>query len=86
MTFTRTLTIEDSSQITDIAYSPSKSQMIVAFMNGQTYLYDGVDQFSFGALASADSVGAAFNRMKAGLTQYIKLSDAEVKSLGVWFL
>lgn len=69
----RTLRVDDSSQIDSIVWDGT--DMGVHFLNGAVYRYYNVPSFIFGYLAGAESVGKAFNAMKAGaLSQYEKIA------------
>jgi lysyl-tRNA synthetase class 2 len=50
-----------SSVICDFDYDGNRSKLYVAFVNGKTYVYDGVPQATFDALAAASSKGEFFD-------------------------
>lgn len=56
----RELIVYDSSQIQRIGWDGQTDTLVVEFINGQVYRYDGVTPMMFGKLASASSVGAMF--------------------------
>ena len=58
----RTVTIKDSSQISNVSYDPSSKTMQIRFKNNTMYMYANVAPSIFGALISADSVGSYFAR------------------------
>lgn len=58
----RTVTIKDSSQISNVSYDPSSKTMQIRFKNNTMYMYTNVAPSIFGALISADSVGSYFAR------------------------
>jgi len=60
ISFTRVVTITDSSNIDVIKYDPNTNNMTVSFLTGATYLYNPVNNVLFGSIVSADSVGAFF--------------------------
>lgn len=60
MTLDRELIVYDSSQIQRIGWDSQTDTLVVEFLNGQVYKYDGVTPSMFGMLACADSVGAIF--------------------------
>jgi hypothetical protein len=49
-----------SSLIKAIGYNDEKEELHVEFKNGSEYLYQGVPQGTYEALANANSVGAFF--------------------------
>lgn len=57
----RHLSIDDSSNVSALAYDPTTYQLIVEFKNGSTYRYDHVQLHQFGELAAAQSVGKLLN-------------------------
>lgn len=61
MSFTRKLKVEDSSNVTHIAYDLDRLQMLVVFSGGSRYVYSNVGPRDFGMLCAAESVGNYLN-------------------------
>jgi hypothetical protein len=55
--------IEGSSNIAQISWESKREQLIVLFHNGSQYLYDGVPKKLAEEVATAESVGKAFNQL-----------------------
>lgn len=52
----------ESSAIRHIEHDPGRSILLVTFVTGLTYRYDGVPGNVYQALLASDSKGASFNR------------------------
>jgi hypothetical protein len=61
--YPRVLTVNDSSNIFEIAYDPFDCEAVVTFKNNVKYLYKNVKPTEFALIASAESVGASFNNL-----------------------
>lgn len=61
MQLNRKLTVKDSSQITEIEFSPVVGVMVVTFQNGASYRYAGLSAGQIGDLITADSIGKHFS-------------------------
>lgn len=57
MAFVRKVVIGDSSNIMKVAYDLERKLLLVEFLKGGVYRYDGVTRKTFGELVSAESVG-----------------------------
>lgn len=57
----RKLIIHDSTNIEMVEYSLSSNQMIVSFVSGDKYCYDGVEPEIFAMLVVSSSIGQYFN-------------------------
>jgi len=62
-----------SSLIKAIGYNDEKEELQVEFKNGTEYLYQGVPQGTFEALADADSVGAFFSANIKHVFEFVKV-------------
>ena len=56
-----------SSFISQVAYFPEDSEMIVRFHSGSDYTYTNVDRETFDDIRLSASVGKALNEFKGGL-------------------
>lgn len=54
---TRSIAIDRSSHVRNVAYRPESRVLSVTFRNGDVYDYSGVDYVTAVGLATADSVG-----------------------------
>lgn len=57
MAFTRKVVIGDSSNVMKVAYDQDRKLLLVEFLKGGVYRYDGISRKTFGELVSAESVG-----------------------------
>ena len=53
--------VVDSSAILRIRYEPEGRTLLVTFVSGKTYAYDGVPAPTYDAFRAADSYGRFFN-------------------------
>lgn len=60
ISFTRVVTVTDSSNIDVIKFDPNTNNMAISFLSGATYLYNPVSSALFGTIVSGDSVGSVF--------------------------
>jgi len=60
ISFTRIVTVTDSSNIDVIKFDPNTNNMAISFLSGATYLYHPVTNALFGSIVSGDSVGVVF--------------------------
>ena len=56
------MVVQDSSAISDIVYREQTGDLFVFFVDGTSYIYDGVPQSVADAFMSADSKGRYFNK------------------------
>jgi hypothetical protein len=61
------MTPVQSSNLAAVGYDAASQELTIEFQNGQTYIYDGVDEATYRALMSAPSLGSFFYRNIRGL-------------------
>lgn len=59
--FPRIVMVNDSTNVTKIAYNPMTFNMVVTFKEDVKYIYFDVARTTFGNIVSTDSVGKALN-------------------------
>ena len=65
MSYTRIVTVTDSSNIESVSYDVDDRKMRVKFLTGGLYEYDRVFPQQFAEIVSASSVGSQFSQLLA---------------------
>lgn len=73
--YTRKMIITDSTNVDELWYDLVNERMVVIFLTGGNYQYDGVSPSQFASIALADSVGTVLRKMiKKHNWPYAKIS------------
>jgi hypothetical protein len=64
---------DESQQIKELHYNDDTRQMMVFFVNGSAYIYEGVSLATFGWIISAESIGTTFSEFTKTNPRYRKV-------------